>query len=73
MRFDARIDLREGADRAGDGAGGDFLARGNEALVRARKFGIGVGELEPEGGRLGMDAVRAADRRRHLVFEARGA
>ena len=27
MRFDARIDLGEGADRAGNGAGRDFLAR----------------------------------------------
>ena len=37
MRFDARIDLGEGADRAGDRAGRDFLARGNEPLAwRAR-------------------------------------
>ncbi len=28
--FDARIDLREGADRAGDRAGRDFLARRDE-------------------------------------------
>ena len=69
MRFDARIDLREGADRAGNGAGRDLLARGDEPLARAREFGIGVGELEAERGRLGMDAVRAADGRRHLVLE----
>ena len=67
--FDARIDLGEGADRAGNGAGGDFLARGDEPLSGAREFGIGLRELEPERGRLGMDAVRAADGRRHLVFE----
>ena len=36
---------------------------------RAREFGIGMRELEPERGRLGMDAVRAADGRRHLVLE----
>jgi hypothetical protein len=35
MFFDARIDLREGADGAGDGAGRDFLARGDEALAVA--------------------------------------
>jgi hypothetical protein len=33
MGFDARIDLRESADRAGNGASGDLLARGNEALA----------------------------------------
>ncbi len=36
---------------------------------RARELGIGLGELEAEGGRLGMDAVRAADGRRQLVLE----
>ena len=30
MLFDARIDVGEGADRAGDGAGRDLLARGDE-------------------------------------------
>ena len=30
MRFDARVYLREGADRAGNRAGGDFLARGRD-------------------------------------------
>ena len=67
--FDARIDLRERADRAGDRAGRDLLARGDEARARARKLGIGLRELQPERGRLGVDAVRAADGRRHLVLE----
>ena len=31
MRLDPRIDLRERADRAGDGAGRDLLARGDQA------------------------------------------
>ena len=66
--FDARIDLRKGADRAGDGAGRDLLARQFEARPGARKLGEGDGELEPERGRLGMDAVRAADGRREFVF-----
>jgi hypothetical protein len=30
-----RIDIGEGADGAGDGAGGDFLARGDQALAGA--------------------------------------
>ena len=42
MRFDARVDLGEGADRAGDGAGGDFLARGDQARAGAGEFGIGL-------------------------------
>ena len=61
--FDARIDLRECADRAGNGAGRDLLASRFQSLPRAKKFGVGDGELEPERGRLGVDAVRAADGR----------
>ena len=69
MRLDARIDLGEGADRAGDRAGRDLLARGDQPLAGAGELGIGIGELQPEGDRLGMDAVGAADGRRHLVLE----
>ena len=69
MLLDARIDLGEGADRARDRAGRDLLARGDQPLAGAREFRIGVGELEAERRRLGMDAVGAADRRRHLVLE----
>jgi hypothetical protein len=68
MRFDARIDIGEGADRARNRAGGDVGTRRDEPRAVAREFGIGLGELQPEGHRLGMDAVTAADRRRHLVF-----
>ena len=71
--FDARIDLRECADRAGDRAGRDLLARRFQPAPRAEKFGVGDGELEPERGRLGMDAPRAADGRRVFVLAARGA
>jgi hypothetical protein len=38
------------------------------SLVRAREFGVGQSELEAEGHRLGVDAVRAADGRRQFVF-----
>ncbi len=69
MRLDARIDVGEGADRAGDRAGRDLLARRDQALLGAGEFGIGLRELQAEGRRLGMDAVRAADGRRHLVLE----
>ena len=36
MRFDARIDLGEGADRAGDRAGGDFLCARRRAALAPR-------------------------------------
>ena len=57
--FDPRVDVGEGADRAGDLAGGDLLARGDEALAVAGEFGVVPGELEPERRRLGVDAVAA--------------
>ena len=69
MRLDARIDLRERADRAGDRAGRDLPARRDQPILGARELRIGLRELQPERDRLGMDAVRAADGRRHLVLE----
>ena len=69
VRLDARVHLRKGADRAGDRAGRDLVARLPEPRLGAVEFGIGLRELQPERGRLGMDAVRAADGRRHLVLD----
>jgi len=71
MRLHPRIDLREGADGARDRAGsrlpcGRLTSRSRRA---AREFRVGVGELQPERHRLGMNAVGAADGRRHLVLE----
>jgi hypothetical protein len=71
MFFDARVDVGEGADRAGDGAGGDFGSRGQQARAAAVEFGIGLGHLQAEGDRLGVDAVAAADADRVLVLQAR--
>ena len=69
MRLDARVDLRESADRAGDGAGRDFRPRADQTLLGAEELGIGIGKLEPERGGLGVNAVRAADGGRELVLE----
>ena len=69
MLLDARIDIGERADRAGDRAGRDLLARRDEPRAGARELGIEAGELHAEGRRLGMDAVAAPDGGRHLVFE----
>src|SRR6185437_12526708 len=52
----------------GNRAGRDLGARVDEAAAVARELGIEAGELQAETGRLGMDAVAAADHRRHLVF-----
>jgi hypothetical protein len=71
MGFDARIDIGEGADRARNGAGRDFGARGDKARLAAVKLGIGLRQLESEGDGFGMDAVAAADRRGELMFKAR--
>ncbi len=68
--FDARIDIGEGADRAGDGAGGNLPLGLDEAQLAALEFRIGLSELETEGRGLRMNAVGAADGRRHLVLES---
>jgi len=58
MLLDARIDIGEGADRAGNRAGRDFLARILETLQVAVELGIGLCHLETESHRLGMDTMR---------------
>ena len=69
MLFDAWIDIGEGADSAGNGAGGDFFAGIDEARAAAVELGIGFGHFQAEGHRLGVNAVRAADADRILVFD----
>ena len=68
-RLHPGIDMGEGADGAGDGAGRNFAPRGGEPDAIAGELGVVAGELEAEGGRLGMDAVAAADRGRVLVLD----
>jgi hypothetical protein len=55
------VDVGEGAHRTRNGAGRHFLPRHHQALARALELGIGLGQLDAEGGGLGMDAVAAAD------------
>ncbi len=66
IRLHPRVDLRESADRAGNRASRDLGARGLQARFGAVELGVGIGEFQPEGRRLGMDAVRTADCRRAL-------
>jgi hypothetical protein len=60
MGFDRRVDVGEGANGAGDGAGGNFLAGAQQPAAVARELGVIAGELEAEGHGLGMDGVAAA-------------
>ena len=53
----------------GDGAGGDLPPRRDQPLAVAPPLGVVTGELQSEGGRLGVHAVAAADARRQLVLE----
>src|SRR5262245_51993034 len=61
VSLDPGVDMSKGADRAGDGAGSDLVPRRDQPCAGADEFGIGVSELEPERGWLGMHAVAAAD------------
>jgi hypothetical protein len=67
--FDARIDVGEGADRPGDGAGRHLEARHRQSLAGPHEGGVVARQLQAEGGRLGVHAVAAADRGRHLVLD----
>ncbi len=67
--LDPWVDIREGADRAGDRAGRDLAPGEQQPLLGPVELGIGAGELQPERDRLGMDPVRAADGRGHLMLE----
>ena len=62
------IDIGKGADRAGDGAGGNVITGGGQTDPVALHLGIERCQLEPEGDRLGMDAVGTADADRVLVL-----
>ena len=53
----------------GDGAGGDLGARRHQPRAVADELGVVAGQLQAEGGRLGVDAVAAADGERVLVLE----
>src|ERR671915_501143 len=56
------------ADGTGELADAHAVERAHEALAAALKLERPPGELEPEGRRLGVDAVSAPDRQRRPVF-----
>src|SRR6185437_7209640 len=61
-----------GADRARELADAHPLERPRDAFLAASQLECPAGELEPEGGGLGMDAVRAADLQRLAVLLGAG-
>ena len=67
--LDAGVDVGEGADGPGDGAGGDFGAGGLEPAAVALELGMESGELEAEGGGLGVNSVAAPDAEGVLVLD----
>ena len=66
--FHVRIEVRMRADCAADFPHADARLHLLQALERAAKFVIHQRELQPERDRLRVDAVAAADHRRHLEF-----
>ena len=58
--------MRVRADRAAEFADADPLARLREPFFRAAEFVEHQRELQTEGDRLGVNAVAAADHRRHF-------
>ena len=74
MGFDARIDIGEGADRAGNGAGGDLFARRDKPRAGAGELGIGLRRVSARRSRA-RHGCHASGRcvGRQFMFEARGA
>ena len=69
MGFDARIDVRIGADGAGNRAGRDLFPCMHETLAGAGELRVGLREFQTECHRLRVDAMRAADHGREFMFE----
>mmetsp|Transcript_2583 Transcript_2583/g.4401 ORF Transcript_2583/g.4401 Transcript_2583/m.4401 type:complete len:326 (-) Transcript_2583:326-1303(-) len=68
MVLDCRIDIGEGAHRAGNGACGNLGAGGAHPAQVAVHFGIEPGKGQAHGGRFGVNAVAAAHAQGVLVL-----
>ena len=64
VRFDGGIDIGEGSDGAGDGAGGDFFACQHKARAGALEFGVEGRQLDP---RKSCPCAGSGLRRRHVL------
>ena len=66
--LELRVGRRVGADRAGELPDAHPVERAAQPLAAAVELERPAGELQPEGRRLGVDAVRAADAERLPVL-----
>ena len=71
MPLELRVGRGVGADGARELADAHPLERARDALAAAVELERPAGELQPEGRRLGVDAVRAADLQRLAVLARR--
>jgi hypothetical protein len=67
-RFDVRIQVREHADRARQLADADGVARAKHPVEAPLQLGVPERQLDAEGHRLGVNAVRASHHRRPAVL-----
>ncbi len=72
MLLDRGVDVGEGADSAGDGAGGDLSPCCHKTRPVAGHFGVKAGEGQAHRGRLGVDAVAAPDANGVLMLHRAG-
>ena len=70
--FDLRRKMGAGPNRAGKFANGHGFFGGFQPLQRAAKFVMHQGQIEPKGGRLGVNAVAAPNHRGELKFPRLG-
>ncbi len=69
MLFHRRVDVREGADCAGNGPRRNFGSRVDQPGAVARHLGVEPGEGQAHGRGFGMNPVAAPDADGVLVFE----
>ena len=67
MALDPRVEMRVRPDGAAQFADANALQRLHQPLFGAAEFVEHEREFQPEGDRLGVNAVAAPDHRRHLV------
>ena len=67
VSLNPRIEMRMGADCAAELSDSNTFQHLRESLFRPAEFIEHERELQPEGDRLGVNAVAPADHRRHFV------
>jgi hypothetical protein len=68
MSLHGRVNVGEGAYRAGNGAGRNFCPRCNQSRLATIEFGKSLSHLEAKRRWLGVDAMAAANAYREFVL-----